>query len=270
MMKKGRKREDKGLAVARFIIGFVMLLIILGALYWTLVELDYSDKIKNPETTIRPYVETTPVPATVATPTPAANVDLTAATEAPSAEPTIAATPTATPAPTPAPTNVPADLYAKPITAKIELSDTASDNTFAALTGCEVSAADENRVITLTGYGYYNDARFDPDKAETYLVVVPQESPASVIAYAVTSAPGASGVQHADVLFSNPENADFQVVLDVSGYKNDIYTLKLAIRFAYGRDSYWFVYPFDGEQRFTVLDGQVISGIEITPEEPAE
>ena len=262
MMKKGRKREDKGLAVARFIIGFVMLLIILGALYWTLVELDYSDKIKNPEATIRPYVETTAIPATLATPVPASNVDLTAETPAPSEAPTPVPSPTATPEPTAEPTKVPAERYAQAINAQIELADTATENTVAALTACEVSVADENKVMTLTGYGYYNDARFDLSQADTYLVVVPQESPASIVAYAVTSTPGASGVEHTDAQFANPENADFQVVLDVSGYKNDIYTLKLAIHFA---DRYWFIYPFAGEQRFTVLDGQVISGVEITP-----
>ena len=56
MLKKGRQREAKGLAVLYFIIGLIILLIILAVIYFALVKLDYSDRI-DPETTVRPYVE---------------------------------------------------------------------------------------------------------------------------------------------------------------------------------------------------------------------
>jgi hypothetical protein len=56
MLKKGRKREAKGLAVLYFIIGLIILLIILAVIYFALAKLDYSDKL-DPETTVRPYVE---------------------------------------------------------------------------------------------------------------------------------------------------------------------------------------------------------------------
>ena len=53
MLKKGRKREAKGLAVLYFIIGLIILLIILAVIYFALAKLDYSDKI-DPETTLVP------------------------------------------------------------------------------------------------------------------------------------------------------------------------------------------------------------------------
>lgn len=62
MFKKGRKREAKGLAVVYFIIGLIILLIILAVIYFALVELDYSDRMKDPDATVRSYVEMTPEP----------------------------------------------------------------------------------------------------------------------------------------------------------------------------------------------------------------
>lgn len=58
MLKQGRKREAKGLAVLYFIIGLIILLIILAVIYFALAKLDYSDKL-DPEITMRPYVEQT-------------------------------------------------------------------------------------------------------------------------------------------------------------------------------------------------------------------
>ena len=58
MLKKGRKREAKGLAVLYFIIGLIILLIILAIIYFALAKLDYSDQL-DPDTTVRPYVEGT-------------------------------------------------------------------------------------------------------------------------------------------------------------------------------------------------------------------
>ena len=67
MLKQGRKREAKGLAVLYFIIGLIILLIILAVIYFALAKLDYSDKL-DPDTTIRPYVEQTEPEPFVETP----------------------------------------------------------------------------------------------------------------------------------------------------------------------------------------------------------
>ena len=62
MLKKGRKREAKGLAVLYFIIGLIILLIILAVIYFALAKLDYSDRIKNPDASMRAYVQATQAP----------------------------------------------------------------------------------------------------------------------------------------------------------------------------------------------------------------
>ena len=59
MLKKGRKREAKGLAVVYFCFGLAALVLILAVIWFALVKLDYSDKI-DPNASIRPYVESTP------------------------------------------------------------------------------------------------------------------------------------------------------------------------------------------------------------------
>lgn len=62
MFEKGRRRESKGLAVLYFIIGLIILLIILGIIYFALVKLDYTDQISDPNAQVRSYVAETPVP----------------------------------------------------------------------------------------------------------------------------------------------------------------------------------------------------------------
>ena len=117
MLKQGRKREAKGLAVLYFIIGLIILLIILAVIYFALAKLDYSDKL-DPEATMRPYVEQAqpeadaePVEpevdepeAPAGEPVPEDEVDLTEPTEAPTPEPTPEPTEAPTPEPTPEPT----------------------------------------------------------------------------------------------------------------------------------------------------------------------
>ena len=66
MFEKGRKRESKGLAVLYFIIGLIILLIILGIIYFALVKLDYSDQIADGNGETRSYVATTPEPESAA------------------------------------------------------------------------------------------------------------------------------------------------------------------------------------------------------------
>ena len=99
----------------------------------------------------------------------------------------------------------------------------------------------------------------------TYLVVIPQESPRNKIAYPLTMKAGASGLTHETAQCQNASAGDFEVVIHLDDqYKNDIYTLELAISFTLQGNErrYWMFYPLPGEVRFTVLDGQVISPIE--------
>ena len=143
-MQKGYKRSNKGMAVLRFFICLITLILVVFAGWFCLTKLDYSDKLEDPTAPMRAYVEMTASPDAAAIgiiggsdgPTAiyvtgdeddlaaamnAANagdpnfggmdyVDLTITpTPEPTEEPTPtpAPTPIATPTPTPTPTPVP-------------------------------------------------------------------------------------------------------------------------------------------------------------------
>lgn len=144
-MQKGRKRNNKGIAVLYFFIGLFTVIILVCAGYFFLAHFDYSDKLADPDASMRPYVEMTASPnsdsssiiggadgpssiyVVDATENPTslfaddANgesqndvVDLTitatpepTATPTPTPEPTAIPTPTAEPTATPTPTPVP-------------------------------------------------------------------------------------------------------------------------------------------------------------------
>lgn len=272
MLHKGRKREAKGVAVLYFFIGLLVLLIILVAIYFALVELDYSDQIADPEASIRAYVETTPTPAaadnsviagsTLENSYAPASVDLTEPTATPTPEPTATATPTPTPTPTLTPTYIPRSLYAEARTSGFTVPDTASDNGAIGITECYVSQPDGNSVMRLAGYGYVNDPSFDGSQARTY-VVVTQRSSNRMVAYQATNVAGASNLPHTDALCQNATACDFELYIDVSQYTQDIYSLALVIGYrteGSDRNTYAY-YPFSGDISFTVVDGQVVTPV---------
>lgn len=294
MLKKGRKREAKGLAVLYFIIGLIILLIILAVVYFALAKLDYSDKV-DPETTLRPYVEgadATAIPDNVSVPSdevpeyvmPEDEVDLTQDLEVlpgtedlgepepeptPEPEPEVTEEPTPEPteAPTPEPTALPAGSAAQPMTDNLpkNLPAAATENSAAGITGCYVSAADDNKLMVLSGYGYVNEETFDGTKARTWLIVRPATSD-SYIAYPLTLTDGVSGLGHASAVAQNASAADFQVTLDVSQYQEGIYNLALVIGYVKpdaknDRDATYAYYPFGADTSFTILDGQVVTPV---------
>lgn len=65
-MQKGYKRNGKGMAVLHFFIGLIIVAILMCALYFFLGKVDYSDKLANPDATMRAYVEMTAAPENVA------------------------------------------------------------------------------------------------------------------------------------------------------------------------------------------------------------
>lgn len=272
MFKKGRKREAKGLAVVYFIIGLIILLIILAVIYFALVELDYSDRMKDPDATVRSYVEMTPEPQEIEMPEDGEDedspleVDLTTPTDTPEPTPTPTPEPTATPEPTPSPTPLPPTMLAQPRTAGFTLPGTTAQNCQAAITKCSVSAADNNKYMYLAGYGFINDANFDASKMQAFLIVS-QTKTSQLIAYQLTMKPGASGVSHDGALCQNAASADFEVCFDVSTlYTEDIYNLGLVIGYKppKKRKATFAYYPFPSDVNFTVLAGQVVEPVKVS------
>ena len=268
MLKRGRKREAKGLAVLYFIIGLIILLIILAVIWFALAKLDYSDKL-DPDASTRPYVETTNLPLE-AEPTPEVQedtipdeVDLTEPTEAPTPEPTEAPTPEPTPVPTPEPTPLPAELCAKPMATKLpNLPDNGSENGAIGITSCYVSQPDDNKLMHITGYGYVNEEPFDGSKARSWMIIT-QVASGQKVAYPVTLTPGVSGLPHSSAICKNAAASDFEIYLDVSAYKEGIYSLALVIGYVpegSNKPTYAY-YPFSGDISFTVLNGTVITPV---------
>lgn len=267
MLKKGRKREAKSLAVLYFIIGLIVLALILGVIYFVLVTLDYSDKIKDPDATMRSYVETTPIPSAEVSSdslndTLPDSVDMTSATPTPTAEPTPTPTAEPTPEPTPIPTSIPSDLLAKPKTNGFSVPNVASQNGVYGITDCYVSQADNNQIMSLTGYGYVNDITFDGTQARSFLVVT-QKSSGKMIAYQMTNTFGASEMDHTDTTAQNPGACDFTVNIDVSQYTQDIYSLALVLAYKTPSSSKitYAYFPFSSDVSFTVVGGQVVTPV---------
>jgi len=271
MFKKGRKREAKGLAVVYFIIGLIILLIILAVIYFALVELDYSDRIKDPEATIRSYVELTPEPDATEVPedyqgdAEPLDVDLTTATATP--EPTAVPTPTPspTPEPTPEPTPFAPEVLAEPMTTGFSVPEAATEGCEAAISKCYVSTADNNHYMYLAGYGYVNDLTFDCSQMQAFLVVN-QTRTNQKIAYRMTMTPGASGVSHSGAVCQNADSADFEVYIDVSQiYSEDIYTMGVVLAYRTAGDgSIAYAYcPLGNDVSFTVMAGQVVTPVKV-------
>ena len=280
MFKKGRKREAKGLAVVYFIIGLIILLIILAVIYFALVELDYSDRIKDPDATMRAYVEMTASPEalevvedefsgddfdseldvdlTSATPIPTPTPE---PTPTPTPEPT--PTPTPTPEPTPTPTPIPTTLLSPSKTKGFTVPSNATPNCVAGITDCYVSLADNSRYMYLAGYGYINDSSFDGSQAKSFLIVT-QSKTGNKIAYQLTMKAGVSGDPHLGATGQNTTACDFEAYIDVgAGYTDDIYTMGLVIAYkpsAKSKTTYAY-YPFPSDLSFTVLGGQVVSPV---------
>lgn len=277
MLKQGRKREAKGLAVLYFIIGLIILLIILAVIYFALAKLDYSDKL-DPEATMRPYVEQTQAPVAVEPNEPKAEtvetgtgdsqpedaVDLTQPTEEPTPKPTRkpkkTPNPTAepTPEPTPEPTALPADKVAQPMKKMPNLPAEPSENGKIGLTTSFVSPADDNKLMYLAGYGYVNEEAFDGAAAKSWLVITEVASGQS-IGYPLTNTAGVSGLPHADAVCQNATTCDFEITLDVSQYKEGIYSMALVVGYKDGKKNVFKYYPFSSDVKFTVLDGKVVT-----------
>ena len=275
MLKQGRKREAKGLAVLYFIIGLIILLIILAVIYFALAKLDYSDKL-DPEATMRPYVEQTlPTEAPEAVESepnepedngfealPEDDVDLTEPTEEPTPEPTPEPTeeptPEPPPEPTPEPTPLPADKVAQPMKKVPNLPTETSENGKIGLTKSFVSPADDNKLMYLAGYGYINEETFDGAAAKSWLVITEVASGQNV-GYPLTLTPNVSGLPHTDAVCKNATSCDFEITLDVSQYKEGIYSMALVIGYKDGKKNAFKYYPFSSDVKFTVLDGKVVT-----------
>lgn len=266
IMQKGYKRNAKYKAVLHFFIGIIFMIIIALIAWFMLTQMDYSDKL-DPDTSMRPYVETTPeVSPSVS---PSAHIETTPTpTPTPAFTPTPSPTPTPTPTPepTPEPTSIAAESYS-PMRADLKLPDGATiDNGVIGITHSYRSTADGNKVLQLQGYGYVNDPSFDGTTAQIYLVIRQESSGDRIVAMA-TMKPGITGMEHADAQCVNASSSEFEAFLYVDQFANDIYSLDMVINYKINGEDQLVYIEYPEEISFTVLNGQILSEVPLTEAE---
>lgn len=292
-MQKGYKRNGKGMAVLHFFIGLIIVAILMCALYFFLGKVDYSDKLADPDATMRAYVEmtaapdgavgiiggadgptavfvaepvdqgdasgvvdltNTPSPTPTATPTPTPS-------PTPTPIPTPTPEPTPTPTPTPEPTKIATKAYSQFKTTGFNVPEP-STNATVAITNFYVSEPNNRQVVRLDGFGYINDAEFDGSGASIF-VIITNEASGKQRAYKATMEAGVSGVEHSDAICKNAANTDFSAIFSVAKFADGDYSLGLIIYYKTA-DGNAYSYHVLGD-RFTVTDGKVASVSEADP-----
>ena len=285
-MQKGYKRNNKGIAVVRFFCGLIFIAIIVFAVYCLLDKFDWSDSIKDPSVTVRPYVEVTaapnateaPAPAPTETPEPIqmANAVLAetgapeetaavAATEAPTASPTATLRPTAEPmpvptpiaTPTPVPTEIPAEAFSQYTTSGFSVPAAAND-AVRAVTKLYISEPNNSQVVQIDAYAYINEEAYDAANVKPFLIVTHKASGIQVVYEAITME-GISKTDHSDALCANPEKSEFESFLDVSWYGNGEFGLGVVLAYTDANGNNVYSYQ-EFDDSFTVTDGKVSYG----------
>ena len=258
-MQKGYKRQAKGMAVLRCFIGIFMVIIFVLLGYFAL-QMDYSDRL-DPNAQVRPYVEASPSPtadpmsAVFTTPEPTQ-----APTPRPTVKPTATPEPTAEPSPTPVPTAFPESIYAPMRIDGFVIPEPSAKEGRVGITESYRSEANDNGVVQVRGYAYLNEEGFDAAASQLMLVITQESSGRSVLALPVKSE-GVSGVDHSGALCANAAAGDFEAVLNVSGFADDIYMLGAVLAYVDADGQSCVEYFVFENSTFTVLGGQIISDI---------
>ena len=302
-MQKGYKRSNKGMAVLRFFIYLIVIIILVCVAYFFLAKVDYSDKLADPNVQMRSYVEMTATPDLPADaisviggsdgPTaiyitePDSTDDIVDLTFTPSPSPTPVPTPTPTPEPTPIPTPTPEPTPTPtptPEPTKIpskKLSQlrrsgftvpSPSTNAITEITNLYVSEPNNNQYVQVSGYCYLNEASFDGSKSQVFLITTNQDT-GKQTAYKAAMTPGISGVTHTGALCKNADGTDFDVVFTVAkNYKDGIYDLGVVLYYELPEgDTAYSYYEFD--ETISVKGGKIASAEDVftapaTPDEP--
>lgn len=283
-MQKGYKRNGKAIAVLHFFIGLIVVAILVGVVYFFLQKMDYSDKLADPQATMRPYVEMTASPDPAFEPAAGAGmsagdpdstgdalVDLTTtptpeptpiSTPTPTPEPTPIPTPTPEPTPTPTPTPEPTKIPSKKLS-RLRKSGfnvpSPSTNGVVDITNFYISEPNKDAYVQINGYGYIDDAAFDGSSAQIYLIVT-QQSSGKQIAYTAAMTPGVSGVAHEDAQCKNAASTDFDVIMNVSKYPDGAYDLGIVIYYKQNGSTVYSYHEFD--EILTVKDGKATEEVD--------
>ena len=274
-MRKGHPRGNTASAIIRFFIGLCFIAILLSVLYYLVAVRDYSLlsgdpqaplATEEPEAVPLPFATslaqsgTTPVPLP-----PQTEPDDLPAQPTPSPTPTPTPVPTPTPMPTPVPTKIPIADQSASRTSGFTVPSPATNGNVG-ITKCYVSVPDSYQIMQLEGWGFVEDSAFNGSECTTY-VLTTNESTGKHVVFLATSFSGISGRTFSTAA-QNPEDADFRVTMNVSDFADGVYNIGIVLGYkASGGKQVYAYYPLDESYSFTVLSGEIIAPVRVSPVE---
>ncbi len=282
----GIRKHNAGRAIVRFLIGLFVIAVCVLVLYEFVLNGDFSSLIERspaktpaisainpPEETNRPEIikgSDKPVSGEE-NENPLDDPDNTGSiaqsTPEPTPEPT--AEPTATP--TPAPTPIPESEFSQIVTEFGEVGTSIKKTDFKViddkikncLTAFELSAPNDYKVISLTGWAYPDDERFDGSKCSIYIVILDSKGATRFYQPAIVS--GVTGTVH-EGKGKNLNMCEFMATIDVSDYENGDYQIGVGIMYKPGSTWRKYAYTFGAAYNFTTVDGVVtaVGGVEVS------
>lgn len=185
--------------------------------------------------------------------------------------PTPEPTPEPTPTPTPAPTPIPESEFSKIVTEFGDVGTSIKKTEFKiiddkiknCLTSFEVSAPNGYKAISLTGWAYPDDERFDGSKCDIYIVIINSKGAARF--YEPTMVSGVTGVVH-EGKGKNLNMCEFVATIDVSDFEDNDYQIGVGIVYKPGSTWRKYAYTFGSTYDFTTVGGVVtaVGGAEVS------
>ena len=169
-----------------------------------------------------------------------------------------------TPTPTPAPTPIPDTAFSarKKDLESLKKWKIDGKKVTNGLTQFELPESNSSRLIRLTGWGYVEDANFDGQHCQMYILVLDSKNRMHV--YDATIAPGITGMGEHDGKGKNLSDCDFTAMIDVSSYPDGDYQVGVGIQYTSNKKTLRYGYTFGDAYRFTVVGGAVtaVNGVE--------
>ena len=279
----GIRKNNTGKAIIRFLIGLLIVAVCVLLMYELVLKGDFrSDKPVEGTVqlgaTVMPTGEYQPSiikgnTLNASTPEEATPSELFATPVEPFAtpdEPEATPTPVPTATPKPAPTPIPEEEMSKIVTTFGQRGTAFNKTKFSTdkskinvgVTEFEVSAGDAGKAISLAGWAYANDEKFDGAKSDVYVIVLNSKN--QIVFYEPVIVPGITG----NVLEGKGKNLDqceFTANIDVSWYYNDDYRIGAGVVYKTNKE-YRYAFTFGDAYNFTIVDGVVsaIGGKEVS------
>ncbi|MDO4355798.1 MAG: hypothetical protein Q4E13_04730 [Clostridia bacterium] len=226
---------------------------------------------ETPEPTVEPTTDAATTAPSEPTEAPTATAESTQpaiiiSTLEPSPSPTPTVAPTTVPTPTAIPTTEPVgaripDSAISAYRENLKLPKTYSgEGLNVGLSRCYLSKLNYYQVMQVNGWGYIDEAEFDGGQCTTFALITSKDTGKSRV-YLCTSIDGASGRVHQPQSATDVNACDFQVTIDTSDFDSGDYDFKLILYYKVGSHMRTWICPFETDHTFTVVDGEIVTGL---------